>query len=231
MTADEVAENAARVLARCRAAAERASRAPESVTVMAACKTQPLPLAVAPVEAGITHFGENRVQEAAEKWAPQARARVTLAMIGHLQSNKVKAAVRLFDEIHSVDSVRLARLLAGRTEAGRLPVYLEVNIGEEPAKTGFRPEDLPAALDEIAALETLEMAGLMAVPPAVHRPEEGRAYFVRVRRLSERLRGEYAALGSGLSMGMSGDFEVAIEEGATEVRVGQAIYGARPSLY
>lgn len=171
------------------------------------------------------------MQEAAEKWTAEARAGVRLAMIGRLQSNKAGPAAQMFDEIQSVDSLRLATRLSRLAQPRRLPVYLEVNVGGEASKAGFSPAGLREALAPISALDGLELVGLMTIPPAGRSPEDGRPYFAALRALSWELRQRYPALGAGLSMGMSGDFEVAIEEGATVVRVGQAIYGPRPSLY
>ncbi len=179
---------------------------------------------------GMTTFGENRVQEAGTKAAELPGARWHL--VGHLQSNKAGRAVELFDAIHSVDSVDLARRL-GRlaNAAGRapLPVYLEVNVDRDPAKSGMSAADLEQALPELAALPGLELRGLMTVGRLLARPEDARSTFAALRGLSERLRAAEPRLGSGLSMGMSDDFEVAVEEGATVVRVGRAIFGERAS--
>jgi PLP dependent protein len=181
------------------------------------------------MDLGLTTFGENRVQEAEGKAAQLPAARWEL--IGHLQSNKAPRALALFDVIHSVDSVDLARRLdrladnAGR--AAPLPIYLEVNVDDDPAKAGFSPKTLEKGLSGLAALPNLELAGLMTVGRQVDSSEQARPTFRRLRELSDRLRGADARLGGGLSMGMSADFEVAIEEGATVVRIGSALFGPR----
>jgi len=183
-------------------------------------------------------LGENRVQEAAAKAALVPGAHWHL--VGHLQGNKAAQAVALFETIESVDSLALAarldrlvtaRLVAGLPAGGgtgRLAVYLEVNVDADPAKAGFLPEALSRDLPAILDLPHLEVQGLMTVGRLVPRAEEARFTFVRLRQLGERLRAGEPRLGAGLSMGMSDDFEVAVEEGATSVRIGRAIFGARP---
>ncbi len=191
----------------------------------------------AALAAGLDLFGENRVQEAAAKVGQLPSARWHL--VGRLQANKARRAAELFGAIHSVDSVdlaqRLDRLAAELGDAGtplpwrdRLPVYLQANVDEDPAKAGFAPAHLHEALPRIAALAHLELQGLMTVGRPVARPEDARGTFVRLRQLSERLRSGEPRLAAGLSMGMTDDFEVAVEEGATVVRIGRAIFGERP---
>jgi hypothetical protein len=184
------------------------------------------------VDLGLTTFGENRVQEAEAKAVELPDARWEL--IGRLQSNKAGRAVALFDVIHSVDSVDLAHRLDRLTAAAdrpdrpeRLPVYLEINVDDDSAKAGFRRAEVEAAIQMLAALDHLELRGLMTVGRRVERPEQARPTFEALRRLSERLRRREPRLGGGLSMGMSSDFELAIEEGSTVVRVGSALFGAR----
>jgi pyridoxal phosphate enzyme (YggS family) len=183
----------------------------------------------AAVAAGITTLGENRVQEAAVK-APEVPG-VAWHLVGPLQSNKARRAVGLFDLIQTVDSVdgaaRIARLAS---EAGRAPypVLLQVNVDADPAKAGFAPEALPAALDALLALDELRLDGLMTVGRMVDRAEDARSTFVSLHRLSDELRHRWPGLGPELSMGMTDDFEVAVEEGATIVRIGRAIFGERP---
>jgi pyridoxal phosphate enzyme (YggS family) len=185
---------------------------------------------VAAVAAGLTILGENRVQEAEPKVAAVPGA--TWHLVGPLQSNKARRAVALFDVVESVDSVDLARRLdrlAGELRPGSgLPVLLQVNIDADPAKAGFAPADLERSLPELGELPGLELRGLMTVGRLVERAEDARPTFRALRELSERLRGGPAALGPDLSMGMSDDYEVAIEEGATIVRVGRALFGERP---
>jgi pyridoxal phosphate enzyme (YggS family) len=221
-----------RVLARIADACARARRAPDEVTLVAVSKTVPADRVRVAVEAGLTVLGENRVQELVAK-AP-AIPDATWHLIGPLQSNKARKAVEAADVIQSVDSVDLARRLDRlvsevRGEAGRLPVFLQVNVDEDPAKVGFRADALPAALEEIAALPALEVRGLMTVGRLVATAEAARPTFAGLRALSEQLRSRHPALGPGLSMGMSEDVEIAVEEGATVVRVGRAIFGERPT--
>jgi len=189
----------------------------------------------AAVAAGLTTLGENRVQEAAAK--VEALPEAAWHLIGHLQANKAARAMALFDVIESVDSVELARrldrLVAERSgglgrSVGRLPVYLQANVDADPDKTGFAPELLERSLDDLAELPNLELRGLMTVGRIAATPEEARSTFARLRELSSRLRVGWPRLGHGLSMGMSDDFEIAVEEGATLVRVGRAIFGERP---
>ncbi len=183
----------------------------------------------AAVAAGLTTLGENRVQELAAKAA--VLTGVTWHLVGHLQANKARTALEVAAVIQAVDSVELAqrldRLLEGEPGPPR-PVYLQVNVDDDPAKAGFEPEALAAALPQIAALPRLRLAGLMTVGRLAATPEGARPTFVALRTLSERMRIAEARLGPGLSMGMTDDFEVAVEEGATIVRVGRAIFGERP---
>jgi PLP dependent protein len=182
--------------------------------------------------AGLSVFGENRVQEAEAKAAELAGVRWQL--VGHLQSNKASRAVALFEVIHSIDSLELARRisrLALDTGRGKdLPLYVQVNVDAEPAKQGFTPDQLAGALPTLVELPSIELRGLMTVGRLVDRPPLARPTFARLRELSAQLVAGEPRLGGGLSMGMSADFEVAVEEGATVVRVGSAIFGRRPPL-
>jgi pyridoxal phosphate enzyme (YggS family) len=181
------------------------------------------------IEAGLTTLGENRVQEAADKrpFVPAARWH----LIGPLQSNKVRRALETFDVLESVDSLelatRLARVAAEVDPDQAVPILLQVNVDADPAKAGFEAGDLERDLPEILALPGLRVDGLMTIGRQVSEPEEARSTFAGLRRLAARLRAANPSLGPELSMGMSDDFEVAIEEGATIVRVGRAIFGAR----
>jgi pyridoxal phosphate enzyme (YggS family) len=207
----------------------RAGRPPASVRLLPVSKGVPADRMRAAAELGLTTFGENRIQEAEAKAAALPSAHWEL--IGHLQSNKAARAVALFDAIHSVDSVdlavRLNRMAGDATPSRTLPIYLEVNVDADPAKAGFTPVTVAARLDEMADLVHLELAGLMTVGRFANSAEQARPTFRRLRELSDRLRRAQPRLGAGLSMGMSADFEVAIEEGATIVRVGSALFGAR----
>jgi pyridoxal phosphate enzyme (YggS family) len=205
------------------------------VALVAVSKTVSLERLYAAVAAGFTILGENRVQEAAAK--VEALPEVDWHLVGHLQANKASRAVALFDVIESVDSLELARrldrLVADRSgglgrSVGRLPVYLQANVDADPDKTGFVPEHLEESLGDLGALPNLEMRGLMTVGRLSASPAESRATFARLREFSSRLRARTSRLGPGLSMGMTDDFEIAVEEGATLVRVGRAIFGERP---
>jgi pyridoxal phosphate enzyme (YggS family) len=224
------------VRARMAQAAERSGRAADAVQVVAVTKTVSSATIRAAYELGLTTFAENRVQEARAKIAELRLPGVRWELIGHLQTNKAGQAVTLFDRIESVDSLRLAEVLSARAAAAgrRLPILLEVNVAGEASKSGFAPEELLAAACAIAALPAVELQGLMTVAPLVEEPEAVRPVFRRLRELRDQLR-EAAPLGGDagwpeLSMGMSDDFEVGIEEGATLVRLGRALFGERPAL-
>jgi pyridoxal phosphate enzyme (YggS family) len=197
------------------------------VQLVAVSKNVPADRLREAVEVGLTTLGENRVQEAEAKVG--ALPGVEWHLVGHLQGNKAGRALDLFSVIQSVDSVALAQRLDRLGGAGRrVPVYLQVNVDADVAKSGFDPVDLERSLDAVLALPGLEDLGLMTVGRLVERPEDARPTFVGLRGLSERLRSRHPGLGSGLSMGMTDDYEVAVEEGATVVRVGRAIFGERP---
>ena len=205
-------------------ACARAGRARGEVTVIGAAKTVAPPLLRQAYEAGITDFGENRVQEARGKIAEVVlfmKPPPTWHMIGHLQTNKVKTAVEIFDIIHSIDSLRLAEYVDGRVEKIGFPVLLEVNVPGESSKSGFAVTDVPMAVEAVSRLGKLRVIGLMTVAPFVADPEEVRPVFRKMRQLRDSLGLEH------LSMGMTDDFEVAIEEGSTMVRIGRAIFGER----
>ena len=211
------------------AEAERLShRAPGSVELVAVSKSHPVELIREAFETGQVVFGENRVQEAKAK-IPELPARLRWHLIGHLQSNKVRQALPLFEMIHGVDSVGLLQDIARiSSEFGSFPrVLLQVNVAGEASKFGFSPEKLLARLDEIARVDRVQLEGLMTIPPLTPTPEHARPYFARLRELRTRLEREFRFPLPHLSMGMSNDYRVAIEEGATIVRVGTAIFGER----
>ncbi len=222
-----MSEARARVLERIAAAAVRADRDPGDVRLVAVSKTFDAGVLLAAVEAGLTTLGENRVQEAESK-APVLPDSVEWHLVGGLQSNKAARAVALFDVIQSVDSPSLAERLARLAEGGTLRILLQVNVDGDAAKGGFAPAEVAQALPAILALPSLRVDGLMTVGRLVSEPEAARPTFVRLRQLSERLRADHPTLGGELSMGMTDDFEVAVEEGATIVRVGRALFGSRP---
>ena len=213
---------------RIEAACARSGRQPGSVTLVAVTKGQPPEVVFAAAELGLSLFGENKVQEAKAK-IPQCPGRLRWHMVGHLQSNKCRDAVGLFEMVQSVDSLSLAEELNRRAEqaAKTIPVLLEVNAVGEASKFGCRPDQLLADLGSINALLRLEIQGLMTVPPWTLDPEKVRPVFRQMRELKERCEQLLGAPLPHLSMGMTGDFEVAIEEGATMVRIGTALFGAR----
>jgi len=221
------------VLARIAAACGRVGRSPDDVTLVAVSKTVDAARLRDAVAAGLTLFGENRVQEGAAK-APEVPGS-RWQFIGPLQSNKARRAIEVYESIQSVDEValaerldRLAREIRGAGPADRYPVLVQVNVDDDPAKAGFQPAALPAALERLAGLDALEVRGLMTIGRLVESAEAARPTFAALRELSARLRADGAPLGRQLSMGMTDDFEVAIEEGATIVRVGRALFGERP---
>jgi pyridoxal phosphate enzyme (YggS family) len=226
--ADLAAARAA-VLARIAAACGRAGRDPAEVTLVAVSKTVPPERLRAAVAAGFDVLAENRVQEAAAK-IPLVPG-PSWHLVGPLQANKARRAVELFDVLEAVDSVELARRLdriAGEVRPGRpLPVLLEVNVDADPAKAGFLPARVGDALAELLALPNLDVRGLMTIGRLAAAAEEARPTFAGLRALAARLRALEPGLGAALSMGMTDDFEVAVEEGATIVRVGRALFGER----
>lgn len=212
-------------------ACRRAGRDPDGVALLAASKYSDAPGILALAAAGQRLFGENRVQDAVakvEELPYQVRKAIEVHMIGHLQSNKAGAAATVFDLVHTVDSVRLAGALGRGAAAAhrRLPVLVQVNVSSDPAKAGFQVDALRADQRKLLAIDSLEVRGLMTIGPLVESPAEARPTFAALRRLRDGLAGYWppAALAQ-LSMGMSADFEVAIEEGATIVRVGTALFG------
>jgi pyridoxal phosphate enzyme (YggS family) len=232
MSSLPIAQNIASIQSRIAAAAARASRSPDSVQLMAVTKTFPGEAIAEAHAAGLRLFGENRVQEFAGKsWDVNSLPDARFRLIGKLQTNKVPRAVELFHGIDSVDSLKLAEKLnavAGRMRK-RLPILLEINIGGERQKAGLAPDS--AELEQLLAaaprLAALSLDGLMCLPPHTDDPEGARPYFRRLRELRDTLRARHDLPLATLSMGMSHDFEVAIEEGSTCVRLGTAIFGER----
>jgi pyridoxal phosphate enzyme (YggS family) len=226
-----VAHRVDELRSRIEAAATRAGRDPRAVTLVGASKQQPPELVAAAFAAGVTVFGESRVQEALAK-IPLSPPGIEWHFIGPLQTNKARAAVTTFAAIHSVDRLRLAEALDHEAaSAGRaIPCFLEVNVAGEPTKHGFAPADLPRALERLAELRALEVVGLMAVPPAGDTPEQSRPWFRALAELRDRVAREpgFGLFRGLLSIGMSDDFEIAVEEGATHVRIGSALFGQRP---
>jgi pyridoxal phosphate enzyme (YggS family) len=225
----DIAANLERLRERVMRAAERAGRRADEIVLVAVSKTFPVDAIRAAFDAGLRHFGENRVQEMQTKCPKLADLDARWHFIGHLQSNKARLAAQLFDRIDSLDSVSLAqRLDSAAGELGkRLPVLVEVHVGGEATKSGANEADLPALAESIATLPHLDLRGLMTVPPYSQDPEGARPHFRRLRELREGLREGLGRPLPTLSIGMSHDLEVAIEEGATEIRPGSALFGAR----
>ncbi|MCE9609002.1 MAG: YggS family pyridoxal phosphate-dependent enzyme [Chthoniobacter sp.] len=226
---NEIADRLAVVHAQLTAAAARADRAVGEIELVAVSKTHPPEALLAALEAGQCVFGENRVQEARAK-IPLLPGRARWHLIGHLQKNKIRHALAAgFELIHGIDSLELARECDRiADETGQFPqVLLEVNVAGEASKFGFSPEKLRAEMEALLALGRLQIEGLMTIPPFAPEAENSRPFFVALRELRDRLQAEFHVPLPRLSMGMSGDFAVAVEEGATLVRVGTAIFGTR----
>lgn len=225
-----VSRNCREFLARLETVAGKSGRNPGEITVVAVSKTRPVEDVLAAVAAGMSHVGESKLQEAQSKFVGIER-NFTLHMIGHLQSNKVKAAIRQFDMIESVDTVKLAQIID--EEAGRqnltVPILLEVNCSREQQKYGLEPESAVEAAALVAQLKHVELRGLMTVAPFVEDEALVRASFVELRRLFENIKSSLPGLKnfSQLSMGMSDDWEIAVAEGSTMIRIGRALFGER----
>jgi pyridoxal phosphate enzyme (YggS family) len=223
--------NIERVRASIADAAARAGRDAASVTLVAVSKTNPAEAVVEALGLGIEHVGENRVQEAAgkiERVRELSGRSPTWHLIGTLQRNKVRQALDLFDMIQSIDSVRLAEALAARAEGRTVMALLEVYLGDDPDRPGLRPAELEDAVRQILALDSLDVRGLMTVAPLGSSLEQARAAFRQLRHLRDQLQEQFPdARLTELSMGMTDDYQLAIEEGATIVRVGRAIFGER----
>lgn len=231
---DGLTERLALVRQRIETSATRCGREPEDVTLIAVSKTHPPEILRRAIEAGVLDLGENRVQEADAKITEVGRERARWHLIGHLQANKARRAVALFDVVHSLDSASLARRLdrlCAASSREELPVLIQVDLAGEETKSGVDEDELPRMVEAVVACERLRLSGLMTLPPFFEDAELARPYFRRLRELRDALasRGNFGPLRGELSMGMSHDFEVAIEEGATMVRVGTAIFGARPA--
>ena len=213
-------------------AAQRSGRRPEEITLIAISKTHPPDVLKTALESGITDLGENRVQEAEEKIAALERKAARWHLVGHLQANKARRSVTLFDYLHSLDSAELARRLerlCAEERREEFPVLIQIKLGGEENKTGIDPRELPELLEEIKSSQRLRLIGLMTLPPYFENPDCARPFFKTLRELRDELKleGHFGELPGELSMGMSHDFEIAIEEGATMVRVGTAIFGER----
>jgi pyridoxal phosphate enzyme (YggS family) len=233
-TQEELRRRLRRVQEQVAEAALGAHRRPEDIKLISVSKTHPPEIIQQAIAAGMTDLGENRVQEAEEKIPLLGRTAARWHLIGHLQSNKARRAVELFDVIHSLDSVALALRLervAAEMKRETLPVLIQVDLGKEATKSGAPESEVAKIVDAIAPTHILRLEGLMTVPPYFDDPEEVRPFFRRLRELRDELReqGAFGNRSGELSMGMTHDFKVAIEEGATMVRVGTAIFGTRVS--
>ena len=226
-----IVENLERVQEKIHAAALRAGRKPRDILLIGVSKTHPAESVREAYAAGLRHFGENRVQEWEGKLPALADLQGTWHLIGHLQSNKAARATKAFHSIDSVDDVQLAERLnraqAEKNAQEKLRVLLEVHLGGEESKSGASEADLPEITERTLLCQHLELAGLMCIPPFRENPEEARPFFARLRTLKEQLESRLGIQLPVLSMGMSHDFEAAIEEGSTEIRVGTAIFGTR----
>jgi pyridoxal phosphate enzyme (YggS family) len=224
------ADNLAAIQQQIQAACARAGRDTQSVLLLAVAKTHPAETIAEAVKSGQVFFGENKVQEARVK-IPLCPGKARWHFIGHLQSNKVRDAVELFEMVQGVDNLSLAREISKRCEqaAKPMPILFEVNVAGESSKFGYPPEKLLAELKELNSLPRITVEGLMTIPPYAVDPEKSRPHFRRLRELKTQCEEILGASLPHLSMGMSGDFEIAIEEGATIVRVGTALFGLRKS--
>ena len=229
---DGLQERLAEVHLRIARAATRAGRAVNEVQLIAVSKTHPVQIVRDAIAAGVTDLGENRVQEAKSKIMDVGRNAARWHLIGHLQSNKARRAVQLFDVIHSIDSIELARKLDGACKdvsRTALPILIQIDLGHEATKSGVGEQELPSLIDALKQCRHLQLTGLMMLPPFFEDAELTRPFFVKLRRLRDeyQARGAFGDTTGELSMGMTHDFEVAIEEGATMVRIGTALFGER----
>jgi len=225
-----IKENVLKIFEKVKISAEKSGRKFEDIIILAASKTQPIEKILQAYEAGIRYFGENKVQEGISKIEALKDIKdIHWHLIGGLQTNKAKYAVKYFEMIHSVDRKELSDELNKRAKKENkiMPVLIEVNVGEEETKYGVKPKDLFNLYEYCLTKENLDIQGLMCIPPYSENPEDSRKYFIMLRQLKEELENKFNKKLKHLSMGMSHDFEVAIEEGATIVRIGTAIFGER----
>lgn len=231
-TAEELRLRVPGVRSRIEAAAKRSGRTGDTIKLIAVSKTHPADVVRAAIEVGVTDLGENRVQEAGPKIDKLGREAATWHLIGHLQSNKARRAVQLFDMIHSIDSVALVEKLdraCADLQREELPVLIQVDLGHETTKSGADELELPKLIEAATSSERLKLIGFMTLPPFFADAESTRPFFAKLRDLRDQYQaqGAFGAAPGELSMGMTHDFEVAIEEGATMVRIGTAIFGER----
>jgi pyridoxal phosphate enzyme (YggS family) len=225
LSAREIADRLQEVRGRISAAARQANQAPESVRLVLASKTQPAEAIAAAYAAGARDFGENYVQEAVSKRAGLSEYQMRWHLIGHLQTNKARIAAETFDLIQSLDSERLAAAFFRSHPSPLMPALIEINLAGEASKSGIEPHQAEALIESVRG--KVELQGLMAIPPVAANPDAARPYFSRLRELRDRLVSATGLALNELSMGMTDDFEAAIGEGATIVRVGRAVFGER----
>lgn len=231
-TADDLRLRLLDVWSRIESAATRSGRTRDAIRLISVSKTHPAEVVRLAIEAGVTDLGENRVQEAEPKIGEVGREAATWHLIGHLQSNKARRSVQLFDMIHSIDSTALVEKLdraCADLNRAELPVLIQVDLGHETTKSGADESELPGLVGAVTSSEHLKLIGFMTLPPFFEDAESTRPFFAKLRELRGQYqqRGVFGATQGELSMGMTHDFEVAIEEGATMVRIGTAIFGAR----
>ena len=230
---EQLRENLRQVQARIELAAQRSGREPQEIKLIAVSKTHPVEVLQNALEVGARIFGENKVQEAAAKISAIGRESIKWHLIGHLQSNKARKAVKLFDLIHTLDSIELAERLerlCAEEAVAELAVLVQVDLAKEATKNGVDEKDLPNLIETLQNCRHLKYQGLMIIPPYFTDVENVRPYFRRLREIRDDLRHTFGSESGELSMGMSHDFETAIEEGATLVRVGTAIFGERQKI-
>jgi PLP dependent protein len=232
MSEQQLGARIAQIRAQIEAAALKCGRSPQEIRLIAISKTHPASVIRTAIVLGASDIGENRVQEAEQKINEVGRNAARWHLVGHLQANKARRAVQLFDLIHSLDSLELARRLdrlCGEERREQLPVLVQVHLGDEDTKSGIDEDDLTELIEGLKILDHVQCAGLMTLPPFFEDPEQARPFFRRLRELRDELaeQGAFGDRQGELSMGMTNDFEVAIEEGATMVRIGTAIFGQR----
>lgn len=232
MSEGQLGARLAQIRAQIEAAAVNCGRSPQEIRLIAISKTHPAALVQRAIELGVTDIGENRVQEAEQKISEVGRTTARWHLVGHLQANKARRAVQLFDVIHSLDSLELARRLdrlCGEEGREKLSVLVQVDLGGEETKSGVDERELQVLVEGFAGLDHIQLVGLMTLPPFFEDTEQVRPFFKRLRALRDELaaKGAFGDRNGELSMGMTHDFEVAIEEGATMVRIGTAIFGQR----
>ena len=227
---EEIKTNYLKILENIKKACEKSNRNPEEIKILAATKKQTIEKIKTAFELGVHLFGENYVQEAEKKIKDLSDLPITWHFIGRLQTNKVKKALKIFHLIETLDRIELAKEIQKQAEKLNIvvPVFIEINIGKEKTKAGIFPEDLENFLEKIGKFDRIKICGLMCLPPYKENPEEVRPYFIKMRELFEKFKPYLGEEFKELSMGTSNDYPIAIEEGATIIRIGEALLGKRP---